>query len=110
MKIKILICTFFLILFSNVYAYEESAESVITEITAQSNAHRFAISGGTLCGTGVFTIHTSSTSGREQFALVLAAASSGKKVKLQIWAACPSTDPSQNWGMSTDSIAITTKF
>lgn len=110
MKIKILLCTFFLILFGNAYAYQESAESVITEIAVQANAHRFAISGGTLCGTSVFTIHTSSTSGREQFALVLAAASSGRKVKLQIWAACPSTDPAQNWGMSTDSIAISAKF
>jgi hypothetical protein len=110
MKIKILICIFLLMLFGHVYAYEESTDSVITEITAQSNAHRFAISGGTLCGTSVFTIHTSSTSGREQFSLVLAAAASGRKVKLQIWAACPSTDPSQNWGMSTDYIAITAKF
>ena len=103
-----------LILVSTCYAhagYEKSTGwATVSQITAQSNDHRFVISGATLCGTNVFTIRTSNDSGREQFAIVLAAASSGKKVFLETWVGCPSTDPAQNWGMSATPIAISARY
>jgi hypothetical protein len=91
--------------------YEKStAWATVNQITAQATDHRFAISGATLCGTNVFTIHTTNDAGREQFAIVLAAASSGKKIFLETWVGCPSTDPAQNWGMPANPIAITVQY
>jgi hypothetical protein len=89
---------------------KSTAWGTVTQITAQSNDHRFVISGATLCGTNVFTLHTSNESGREQFAILLAAATSGKKVFLETWVGCPSTDPAQNWGMSATPIAISVQY
>lgn len=50
--------------------------------------------------------HRLCAEGREQFATVLAAASAGKKIFIETWMGCPSTDVSLNWGMKVGAIAI----
>ncbi len=85
----------------------------VKEITVQATDHRFTLEGASLCGTNVFTIHTSTDQGREQFATILAAALSGKKVFLQTWQGCPTdpvSNPAGNWGMLANNFAIVVQF
>lgn len=68
---------------------------------------RVEVIGATLCQTNVFTIDTRDVGGKEQYSLVLAAASSGKKIWVGTWVGCASsTDPTLNWGMKVGIISV----
>ena len=112
MKVKFLsaLCIFSIAGFVQADYQKSTDWATVTQITAQTSDHRFVINGGTLCGTNVFTIHTTSEGGKEQFAIVLAAATSGKKVFLETWVGCPTTNPATNWGMSATPIAISVQY
>lgn len=112
MRIK-LICVGFLLLLSS-FAYSNyplsgyvpgTAWVTISKVTG-SDVARFEVQGGSLCGTNVFTVDYAIKGGKEQFATVLAAASAGKKIFIETWAGCPSTDVAQNWGMKVGAITI----
>lgn len=77
----------------------------VSKVTA-ADVQRFEVQGGTLCNTNVFTIDAREVGGKEQFSTVLTAATAGKKIFIETWVGCPSSDPSQNWGMKVGAITI----
>ena len=77
----------------------------VSKVTA-ADVQRFEVQGGTLCSTNVFTIDAREVGGKEQYSAVLTAATAGKKIFIETWVGCPSSDPAQNWGMKVGAITI----
>lgn len=81
----------------------------IVEVDTNADVVYFTVSGGSMCGTTVFTLDGTRPRFKEMFANLLAAAAGGKKVKLATWSTCKSGDPANaggNWGTEVQGLYV----